>query len=198
MAMRLMLMINMLLPPLVGTGLALAQSASEGAGQPENPDDTDHLVRTLMCRRMTDGCNDMWVAADYLQPRPPVRGRFFLRGALLPLAGEKYRLAALLALERPYEPGGVLASRTLVYCSRRHEWRCYEGSPLVDAPGPPLPPQEGPPSGPRWFGQSEIHDSWIDLTPRPHGITCLTLDNSGFRPGDLPSRKGYPRRWQCI
>lgn len=198
-AFSIWLMICMLLASLVGTASALAQQADYDAGRPEPPDDPEYVVRTRMCRSVTDGCNGMSVSADFLEPKPPVRGRFFLRGALLPPAGERHRLAALLALEQPYDMrAGPLSMMTLLDCPRRHKWRCHEGSLPLAVPRPPLPNQEGPPSGPEWFGQSEIHASWIDLTPRPHGITCLTLDYIFVIRGSLRSRRGDPRGWECI
>lgn len=135
------------------------------------------------CSRVTDGCN---IAGGHRQ-RPP--GRYVARGIPLSASSAQPRTALILAVEAPMESAGLVASRTLLACNRRHAWVCMEGSPPLE---PEPPARTSAPVGADWIDVSEIHGSWISLSSPTNHIRCQPIDYSLLSPrksGELSTRR---------
>lgn len=140
------------------------------------------LLDERVCTAVTDGCNR---TTRTLSPDP---GRYIGRGLLIAYRPQTQPTWLLLSRDTPTQNAGIVGTTTAIDCPGRHEWICVAGSP---PPPAPLPPREGPPLGQGWLGQTELHESWIDLSSWRYSVGCHPLDYrlSTTRIGDLLPRK---------
>jgi hypothetical protein len=140
------------------------------------------LLDQRLCTAVTDGCNR---ATRTWSPDP---GRYIERGSLIAYRPQTQPTWLLISRDAPTQNDGIVGTATAVDCPARHEWICVAGSPPAPAP---LPPREGPPIGQGWLGQTELHESWIDLSSWRYSVGCHPLDYrlSVTRKGDLLPRK---------